>query len=218
MLFWYRSNTHCYLEAPEWLKLYASLAVETPFLTARSPLGVKLHLFGFTIPGLWHDVDHAINSPGFLAGHSLTDLEAHCRKAHAQLLDWIEDYKEHCVRLALTRLPATELAYRRHWYAMTLKCQIFVNRLMATICEADRIALEHDSQALANSILDLQKQPSDRHSWLFSGQELGFAYAVLVGRDNWEEDVSNTSPEEQRHAARRRYNAWSGSLRAEVNC
>ncbi|KAK3115694.1 hypothetical protein LTR53_004710 [Teratosphaeriaceae sp. CCFEE 6253] len=207
------NNTHCYLEQPEWIKLYIGLGVETNFLTERSPLAIQLRLTMFELPGVWHDVGEAINSPEFFNDWPLTSLEARCRKAHRELLDWLEQYKAHCVRLSLAQPPASELSLRRELFGSALECLAIVKRLLSTVSEPDRRSLEVETQALAHLILDLQKQPSPKHSWLFSGHEVGVAYTVLLTKDQWEEAVPRREPHDCKVGTMTRYNTWSNTLR-----
>ncbi|TKA79030.1 hypothetical protein B0A55_03153 [Friedmanniomyces simplex] len=183
------NNTHCYLEQTEWIALYTSLSLESNFLTDRSPLAVSLRVTMFELPGIWHDVGEAINDANFYDDWPLSALEARCRKAHKELLDWLEQYKAHCVRLSLAQPPASELSLRRELFGSALECLAIVKRLLCTVCEAERRSLEVETQVLAHLILDLQKQPSPKHSWLFSGHEVGVAYTVLLTKDQWEQNV-----------------------------
>lgn len=136
-----------------------------------------------------------------------------CRNSHKAFLEWLEDYKAHCVRLSFAQPPPWELALRRELFGAAMECLVIVKRLLATVCELDRCSLEVETQALAHLILDLQKQPSPKHSWLFSGHEVGVAYTVLLTKDQWEEDVSRRQPDDQKLASRMRYNNWSNTLR-----
>lgn len=132
---------------------------------------------------------------------------------HKELLDWTEDYKAHCVRLSLATPPKLEISMRRELFGTSIECLIITKRLLASVCEADRVKLEAETQALCHLIFDLQKQPSPKHSWLFTGHETGVAYTVTATRDQWEEDVSGLDEMEQRLAARQRYMGWNTMLR-----
>ena len=89
---------------------------------------------------------------------------------------------------------------------------MLAKRLLATVCEVERVKLEGETQALAHLIFDLQKQPSPKHSWLFTGHETGVAYTVTTTRDQWEEEVDG-SEMETKMATRNRYTTWSRMLR-----
>lgn len=93
-----------------------------------------------------------------------------------------------------------------------MECLILVKRLLATVCDADRPQLEIEVQALAHLILDLQKQPSPKHSWLFTGHETGVTYTVQATHDQWEEPAP-VEEMDRKLAARRRYVTWSKLLR-----
>ncbi|KAK5125009.1 hypothetical protein LTR85_001200 [Meristemomyces frigidus] len=207
------NNTACYLDQPEWAELYASLTQESHFLTERSGLTIQVRLVFFKLPGLWHDVGECVDGPGFFCSDTLKSLETRCWKAHGKLLTWLEDYKAHCVRLSLAQTPPSELALRRELFGTALEALAIMKRLLATVCESDRGSLEVETQALAHLILDLQKQPSPKHSWLFSGHEVGIAYTVLLTKDQWEEDLGRREPDSRKAASRARYNTWSNTLR-----
>ncbi len=206
-------NTACYLEEAEWTELYRSLILESHFLHDRSPLTIHMRLLMFPLPGLWHDVGEAITGPELNDDHALAQLEQRCRNSHRGFIDWMEDYKAHCVRLSLASPPPKELALRRELFGSALECLAIVKRLLATVCDAQRMSLEKETQALAHLILDLQKQPSPKHSWLFSGHEFGVAYTVMLTKDQWEGQYTYSLDEERRMAVRTRYNTWSNTLR-----
>ncbi|KAK3645783.1 hypothetical protein LTR56_008970 [Elasticomyces elasticus] len=207
------NNMHCYLEQREWIGLYTSLTIESNFLSERSPLAISLRVTMFELPGIWHDVGEAVNGTDFYSDWPLAALEARCRKAHQELLAWLEQYKAHCVRLSLAQPPASELSLRRELFGSALECLAIVKRLLCTVCESDRRNLEVETQALAHLILDLQKQPSPKHSWLFSGHEVGVAYTVLLTKDQWEENVDRRDAHDKKVATKTRYNTWSNTLR-----
>jgi hypothetical protein len=195
------------------MTLYASLTVDSNYLTDRNPLTIKVRLMMFPMPGLWRDVGEAITGPDLFDDQAIAALEVRCRKAHRDYIDWMEDYKSHCVRLSLASPPLMELGLRRELFGTVLECLSIVKRLLATVCDKERVSLEAETQALARLILDLQKQPSPKHSWLFSGHEVGVAYTVMLTKDQWETQVEYESEFERRMAVRTRYNTWSNTLR-----
>lgn len=117
------------------------------------------------------------------------------------------------MRFSLVQPSACELSLRRELFGAVIECLSLVKRLLATVCESSRLALEPEIQALAQLILDLQKQPSYKHSWLFSGHEAGVAYTMILTKDQWEEDVSGEDTNVRIEAAWKRYNTWSKTLR-----
>lgn len=162
--------------------------------------------------GIWHDVDLLVASPRFFDEDAVAELEFRCRTLHDELLDWTEDYKAHCVRLSLATPTEQEISMRRELFGTSIECLILAKRLLATMCEAERIKLESETQALAHFIFDLQKKPSPKHSWLFTGHETGVSYTILSTREQWEEEVA-PSEMEQKLATRQRYITWSRILR-----
>jgi hypothetical protein len=116
----------------------------------------------------------------------------------------MEDYKGHCVKLSLTTPPPSEIAMRRELFGASLECLVLVKRILATVCDQERVKLETEIQALAHLILNLQKQPSSSHSWLFSGHEVGIAYTVMLTKDQWEGHYTYESEEERKLATRTR--------------
>lgn len=101
---------------------------------------------------------------------------------------------------------------RRELFGTSLESLLLAKRLLATVCEGERITLEGQIQALAHLIFELQKQPSPKHSWLFTGHETGVAYTVTMTRDQWEEESASTDLE-RKLASRSRYQYWNKMLR-----
>lgn len=106
-----------------------------------------------------------------------------------------------------------EIDLRRETFGAALECIIIVKRLLATVCDKDRLRLELEGQAIGKLIMELQDQPLAKHSWLFTGHEVGVAQVSIMTRDAFEEDCSGQTWEEQRLATRKRYMLWSGTLR-----
>ncbi|KAK5135796.1 hypothetical protein LTR08_004623 [Meristemomyces frigidus] len=210
------SGTRCYLEEPEWMELYTSLAQESnsPFLTARSSLAINLRASHFVVPGLWHDVCIAVNSPEYLTNASFGSLESRCRKTQSDLTDSFEAYKAHCLRPSLTELPATELDLRRDLFGTVRGCLGTVNCLLATICVDERHKWMAEARELAHLGFDLQKQAAPRYSWLFSDHENGVASVVLLTTDRGKEDPSDGSPRAIKLASRARFNVWRDAIQA----
>ncbi|KAK3686490.1 hypothetical protein LTR37_019775 [Vermiconidia calcicola] len=206
-------DTHCYLEQPEWSALYQSLIQDSDYLDDRNSLTIHLRMLMFPLPGLWHDVGEAIAGPQLFDDTALQALERRCRKAHRDILNWLEEYKSRCVRLSLTSPPQQEIAMRRELFGSALECLSIVKRILASVCDEERESLEVEAQALAHLILDLQKQPSPKHSWLFSKHEVGVAYTIMLTKGHWEGSFEYDSEYERRMALRTRYNTWSNTLR-----
>lgn len=120
----------------------------------------------------------------------------------------MEEYKAYCIRASLTCPSIQELAVRRELYGTGIECLIIVKRLLATICIDDSEAVEANVQSLAQSILDLQKQPSPGYSWLFMGHEIGVAQSVILTKDQWGIPIMPTSFYERRIVSRERYVSW----------
>lgn len=113
--------------------------------------------------------------------------------------------------MSLTLPSSHELAVRRELYGTAIECLIVVKRLLATVICLDKSPeIEAEVQALAQSLLDLQKQPSPKHSWLFMGHEMGVTQSVLLTRRQWEKSFDSYyySCQEKRLASRKRYIDW----------
>lgn len=205
--------THCYLEDPEWTQLYESVVLDTKYLHERSSLTIDIRKRMFPVPGLWRDIDQAVNGQDLFNDDVLIALKDKCLVVQRDFLRWTEDYKDHCVRLSLTSPPESELALRRELFGTSLEGLILLKRLIATVCEEDRELLEIETQALARLLLELQETPSPKFSWLFSGHEVGIAYTAVHTKTEWEVRYDYGSEDERRLATRNRYNVWSNMLR-----
>lgn len=95
-----------------------------------------------------------------------------------------------------------------------LECSIVVKRLLATVCDESRLSLETEAQQMVRSILNLQKQATGRHYWLFMGNVSAIANTAMVTKEQWETVVVYQSDNERRLASRQRYLAWGNMLRA----
>ena len=162
------------------MELYESLAQEKDYLDDRSPLTIQVRKNMFPLSGLWCDLGEVVTGPQLFDDDALASLTMRCRKLHQDYIDWMEDYKAHCVKMSFTTPPPREITMRRELFGACLECLILVKRLLATVRDDEREKLETECQALAHLILDLQKQPSSSHSWLFSGHEVGIAYTVML--------------------------------------
>lgn len=207
------SNVKCYLEEPQWMDLYRSLVKESDYLNDRSPLTINVRSLMFPIPRIWRDVGEVVTGTDLFNDEALEGLAYRCRTLHQEYIDWMEEYKSHCVRMSFTSPPEEELSMRRELFGAAVECLTLVKRFLATVDDDQREKLETETQALAHLILDIQKQPSSKHSWLFAGHEVGVAYTVMLTKDQWERQLTYETEEERRLAIRTRYNTWSNTLR-----
>jgi hypothetical protein len=148
------------------------------------------------------------------SGQQLT-LELKARETHAALLKCLESYKAHVIRTSMTSVPQSELALRREIYGTALETLCVYKRILATFCEAERLQLESEAQALAARLLELQTQPAPRHSWIYSEQEKGVAEVVLVTKEEWERDLSGVGREERWRLACERWRRFNRYLHKE---
>lgn len=209
----FMNNVHCYLEEPAWLELYTSVTKDTTFITERSKLVVNARKLMFHLPGLWHDVGEAVLGDGIFDNEILATLEARCRKTQESHLNWLEEYKAHCVRTSFTPPSRAECGLRRDIFGASIECLIVVKRLLACVCDEARLRLELEAQALATVLFDLQREPSPIHSWLLTPHEVGVATSVQVSREAFEEALLHEDLTHQRMATRTRYCIWQSLLR-----
>ncbi|CAK1360682.1 hypothetical protein CB0940_06682 [Cercospora beticola] len=207
------NNTHCYLAEPEWTALYESLATATDKLTERHELVISARKLIFPLPGLWHDVSKALKSHQNLQESVLLHrLEQRCRALDSQYAIWREAYKEYCMSRSLAIPTEQEVNIRRETYGQALESLLIVKMLLATVI-SDASVVAEEIRVLAKQIMDLQRQPVPKHSWLFTGQEVGVAQVAIATCDNFLEDLSHLPPEERLSKMQRRYMCWSGMLR-----
>ncbi|KAK4506487.1 hypothetical protein PRZ48_000219 [Zasmidium cellare] len=206
----------CYLDQPEWLELYESIAQDTNDLTDRSPLVINSRKLMIKMPRLWYDVGRTVEGDDLFNDDILSELGDRLHAAHQEFMDWLEEYKSYCVASSLRTPLPSEVGLRRQVFGETVECLVLVKRMLAIVCDNERIRLESEVQALARLIIDLQQQQSHRHSWLFTGHEVGVAHTAMVTREVFEEDLRGESWEVQRLACRKRNALWSGTLRTTV--
>lgn len=102
---------------------------------------------------------------------------------------------------------------RRELFGVATECLIVVKRLLGTIYDEERCHLETEAQDLAQMIYDLHKQPSAKHSWLFSGHEVSVAQGILSSKNQWAGTSTDASEGDRKTASRMRYVAWDDLIR-----
>jgi hypothetical protein len=200
----------CYLAQPEWMKLYTSLAKETPSLTERSPLIIRIRKAFLYAPGMFVDTSRALSAEGqYDAGFILT-LELKIRAIHHDLLGCLEDYKAYMAVVPSVNLSELALADSSGTFETILGCLCVYKRMLAALCEAERLHLEAECQALVVLSLEAHEQPSTKHSWLHT--ELGHSVALILQhtRSSWEENLTDWNALDQRMASRKRWETFRG--------
>lgn len=167
----------------------------------------------FKLPRLWFEVGEAVMGDQLFDDECLFTLASRCRALQSKFLDWLEDYKSHCVAKSLSQPTHREIHLRRESFGTALECLLLVKRLLGCVCDADRPKVEPEVQALAKLIIEMQDQPSPTHSWLFTGHQVGVAHVAIATNPDFEQATGADSEESRRAAMRRRYIKWSGTLR-----
>jgi hypothetical protein len=198
----------CYLEQPEWMKLYTSFAEETAILTERSPLIIRIRKSFVRLSGFFVGTSRALSAegqsdPGFLLAHELK-----IRATHQDLLGCLEDYKAYMKRAASIRSQVSAL--ERGALSTILVSLCIYKRMFATLSEPDRLRLEAECQSLVVLLVQRHTEPSTKHSWVYT--DIGHDVALLVQKTSpsWEEDLTGQSFADKRLASRNRWEAFRG--------
>lgn len=207
-------NERCYLETPEWMRLYESMIEDdTPWLTDRSGVVVRLRMRILNICSTLVEANQAMDP------ETTTDQEAFlftaelkARQNHAALIKSLEEYRSHVMRTSMAPAPQSELALRREIYGTSLECLCVYKRVLASYCEPERLHLESEAQALASQTLELQILPAPRHFWLYTEHEKGVADVIRMTEAEWKEDLSGESIEVRRKVACQRWARFNGYL------
>lgn len=197
----------CYLAQPEWMRLYESLAHETPDLANRSPLVIRIRKALLKSAGIILDTSRAMSTEGQCDPGFLLALELKVRENHQHILECVAEYRIHGLQKISSIPPKSTSDIGREAFGSALECLCVYKRALAALSETDRLRLETECQALASLIIGRHEQPSLRQSWVYTNLEQGVALAVQGTRSSWEEDVTGDSALEQKLAARRR---WQG--------
>lgn len=202
-----RRNERCYLEEPEWMRLYESMIRDdSPWLTDRSGVVVRLRMQVLKICSTLVDATQAI------VRDEKNTAEQEARQNHSALVKALEDYKSHILRTSMAPAPQSELTLRREVYGTALECLCVYKRVIASFCEGERLVLESEVQALADQTFELQTLPAPRHSWLYTEHERGVAEVVRLTRGEWEADLSGVGVEVRRRVACERWVIFNGFL------
>lgn len=203
-----REARGCYIDTPEWRKICFQYSKESTWLGSRHPLVVFTRLTEARLPGLMVDVTTFVVSGEVFDMTAVVPLQKRCKGLHEELLKCLEDYKDHLVSTSLLPPPQLEIDFRRELIGGITECLLVAKRLVAATHENQRLRLENEAQALALLLLDMQRGPTPRYAWIFTGIELGLVNCMKVTRELWEEDVSQKTSEEQRAAAVTRWIAF----------
>jgi hypothetical protein len=200
----------CYLAEPEWIELYTSLAEETDNLTDRSPLVIRIRKADVFASGLFVGTSQALSAEGQSDPDFLLALELKIRAIHHQLLRCLEEYNVHMIRTASTSSQGSRSIVEQGAYGTCLTCLCVYKRMLAALCEDDRLRLEAECQALVVLIRQAHEQTSARHSWLHTEAEYSVAFIMRRTGPSWAEDLRGETLAEQRLASRNRWEVFRG--------
>jgi hypothetical protein len=203
------TNSPCYLAESQWLKLYESIILDTPNLTDRSELVVRIRMRIVALAAIIPATTAAMD-PKNLNPSRLLTLELRAREAHACLRTQLKAYESHILHSSIRQIPLSELALRREILVNALEGLCVYKRIIASVCEPERLQLESETQELAGKIFEL---PENRFSWMYSAHVEGIAGAVLATRAEWERDLRGIGAGEKWRLASER---WRGFWVREV--
>ncbi|KAM0723905.1 hypothetical protein Q7P37_000895 [Cladosporium fusiforme] len=204
----------CYLEQPEWIELYQSLIEDTPWLTDRSEIVIRIRSRLLSLATMLCQTTKAMNPDTYDEGLLLV-LELKAREIHHGLLKALDAFKAYVLSMSMANTPESELALRREIFGTALECLCVYKRILASFCEEERLQLEKEAQELALTIMNLQKQPAPRHSWIYSSHEKGVAASIQLTREAWERDLSGATSGEKRLIAYARWKEFNSYLHGD---
>jgi len=205
-------NERCYLEQPEWMRLYESMIDDdTPWLTDRSSVVIHVRMRILNLCSTLADTTEAMDPEKHDHGLLFT-AELKARQNHSSLIKSLQEFKSYVLRTSMAPVPESELALRREIYGTALESLCVYKRVLASFCDSERSQLESEAQALACETFELQTLPAPRHSWLYSEHEKGVAEVIRMTRAEWEEDLSCASAEVRRRAACARWTRFNAYL------
>ena len=200
----------CYLAGPEWMELYTSLAEETTDLTDRSPLVIRIRKGDVFASGLFVDTSKALSAEGQSDPGFLLALELRIRAIHHELLNCLEEYNAYVGRTASTRSQGPRSIIEQGALGRVLTCLCVYKRILAALCESDRLRLEAECQALVVLIRQAHERYSASHSWIHTEVESGVAFIMQQTSPAWAEDLRAHSFADQRLASLKRWEVFRG--------
>ena len=162
--------------------------------------------------GLILDTSRALSAQEAEDGGLFFTTELMVRKIHQDLLGFLDDYSSYAARTSMRDPPATELSIRRELMGSALEALCVYKRMLAALCETERIQLETETQSVAVRMFELQKQPVSKHSWTYTDLEYGVALVVQGTRIEWEEVHTGQSARETKLASRNRWESFRSRL------
>jgi hypothetical protein len=163
------------------------------------------------------DTSRALSVEGQHDPGLLLTLELKIRQIHRDLLECVKEYKAYIVRTSLTCQTDLASDVGREAFGSALESLCVYKRMLAALCENDRLHLETECQALAVLMLQLHEQPMARQSWVYTGLENGVALVMQATRSSWEEDLTGQSALEQRLTSRKRWQTFRGYIMGSGN-
>ena len=197
----------CYLEEPAWLRLYESFVDhDSMWLSDRSELVIRIRLQMLVLNGLLIDVGKVVDPNSTPDAMLYLRTELKTRRAHQILQDALKDYKTHIYKTSTFHPPISEINMRREIFGTAIECLVLYKRMLATMCEAERLQLEAETRVLLDVLVKLgTQQPESKYSWIYTTQERGVAQVIQLTMLDWEKDLGGLSEREKRVEAWKRW-------------
>lgn len=205
-------NESSHLTEPDWIAFYGSLAEESTFLTDTHPLIIRIRSIMIHYPELMAQTTQCLhsNSPS-LAGLKLA-TELRLRSIHRNVLEALNQYKEHILHTSMLIPPEFEIHKRREAIGSILEGLCVCKRMLASLCEPERVQLETEAQALARALMAMKSEPHAEHAWVFTNVEYGVAQLVLDTKEVWEEGMEGKTAAVKAVASYKRWTAFHAGM------
>jgi hypothetical protein len=110
------------------------------------------------------DTSRALSAEGQYDVDFILTLELKIRAIHHDLLNCLDDYEAYMVSTPSTSSSESVMVVGRGTFETILGCLCVYKRMLAALCEADRLRLETECQALVALSLEVHERPSTKHS------------------------------------------------------
>lgn len=170
--------------------------LETSPFSERSDITISLEMLVCHIPRLYNDVEDAVKNPQAVDFKLVDHLVTRIHQLRATLMKWRERYDSLLRSITLQRSsPGVGKDKRHETLGVAMGMLIVLNRLLVALNTSLAVELEPQTQGLATTIIDLQRQAyvTNPRAGLFMAFKIIVAQATLATADEWQACESHSN-------------------------
>ena len=181
------NNKACFLEKPEWQKVFASMAINERQFCDRSWTSVSLWMMKTSVPGLLRRTTALVCGDEPPDHHTVECLLQETRELRTKFQEWRFTYDCLVESRGYGRDSPAQHHNLRMFLAVCVTDLVLLARIMVALDPVGNWELEEQAQALAGLVVALKQEVAgiDLQANLFLTQKLGLAQAVIATGNDW---------------------------------